>query len=71
MEVDKGSPAYDAGLRVDDLVTHINNEPVQGLNHIQVSFSDSVPKYPFKSILFSSSVAVRTSRHKDFHPVGE
>merc|ERR1719342_2070679 len=36
MEVDKGSPAYDAGLRVDDLVTHINNEPVQGLNHIQV-----------------------------------
>ena len=36
MEVDKGSPAYDAGLRVDDLVTHINSEPVQGLNHIQV-----------------------------------
>merc|ERR1719367_651550 len=36
MEVTSGAPAYDAGLRAGDLVTHINSEPVQGLYHTQV-----------------------------------
>ncbi|XP_065657460.1 microtubule-associated serine/threonine-protein kinase 3 isoform X22 [Hydra vulgaris] len=34
--VEEGSPAYEAGLRVNDLVTHINNESIQGLQHVEV-----------------------------------
>lgn len=36
MEVERGCPAYEAGLRAGDLVTHVNSEPVQGLLHTQV-----------------------------------
>lgn len=36
MAVDEGGPAFEAGLRPADLITHVNGEPVQGLYHTQV-----------------------------------
>ncbi|XP_032290509.1 microtubule-associated serine/threonine-protein kinase 3 isoform X2 [Drosophila virilis] len=36
MAVDEGSPAFEAGLRPADLITHVNGEPIQGLFHTQV-----------------------------------
>lgn len=36
MAVDEKSPAFEAGLRPADLITHVNGESVQGLYHTQV-----------------------------------
>ena len=34
--VDESGPAYEAGIRPSDLITHVNSESVQGLLHTQV-----------------------------------
>ena len=34
--VESSSPAFEAGLRAGHLITHVNNENVQGLLHVQV-----------------------------------
>ena len=34
--VEPTSPAFESGLRPGDLITHVNNEPIQGLLHTQV-----------------------------------
>ncbi len=34
--LDENSPAWEAGLRPEDLVTHVNGEPVQNLTHPQL-----------------------------------
>ncbi|XP_065569357.1 microtubule-associated serine/threonine-protein kinase 3-like isoform X4 [Artemia franciscana] len=36
LNVDERSPAFEAGLRQGDLVTHVNGESIQGLLHTQV-----------------------------------
>jgi len=35
-DVDRNGPAFDAGLKPGDLITHVNGEPVQGLQHVEV-----------------------------------
>jgi len=34
--VETGGPAYEAGLRAGDIISHVNGTAVQGLLHIQV-----------------------------------
>ena len=34
--MEAGSPAHEAGLVAGDLITHVNREPVQGMQHARV-----------------------------------
>ena len=35
-EVDEASPAFEAGLRADDLITQVNSQPISNLTHPQL-----------------------------------
>lgn len=35
-KVEEGSPAYESGIRPNDLITHVNSQPVSNLTHPQL-----------------------------------
>lgn len=63
--VDKRGPAWDAGLRANQLVTHINGESITGLQHVQVMTVMANKKH--HSITVSTISLDQTSIRKDKH----
>lgn len=35
-KVEEGSPAYESGMRPNDLITHVHSQPVSNLTHPQL-----------------------------------
>nr|CAB3263655.1 microtubule-associated serine/threonine-protein kinase 3 [Phallusia mammillata] len=65
--VDEDGPSYSAGLRVGDLITHINNEVVQGLVHTDVlqKLYKSTNKITIQAVpLESTSIQIGKRKNK-------
>jgi len=59
-KVNRNGPAFEAGLKERDLVTHVNGEPIQGLQHVDVIRLISQTETVRLSVMDLSNTSIRT-----------